>query len=642
MIAPPKVEGFQFIPIDKQKKPKVSNWQKTRTDYNFNFADGVGLVCGAISGNLEVVDIDLKYDLSGTLYKRFKAALHEADPTLLGLMTVQRTRSGGYHFIYRCAVREGNRKLASRYTLPEEMSDPKDKVRVLLETRGDGGYIAVVPTQGYEMVYGSLDNIHEITPQQREVLMSVARSFNEVVVEYKAPVAPKENLKGLTPMDDYNRRHDLCIQLLERHGWSVVGQKGQKVLLKRGGNTTAAFSGNYDLDRGWLTVFSTSTIFEPETAYLPSAVYALLEHEGDFNAAASALYQQGFGDRIEKKKEEVKKPADIVIADNLDFLATPEDYQRYHKSLRDGTFQEYGGFGIQSLDRYLRLKDGDLYIINGIDNVGKSTVIWYLMLLGSLYYDWKWVVFTAENSVGGFMRKMVEFLTATPLAQLSERDYQQALQYIEDHFSVILAQDELYSLRQIMRMTDRVCEKKGHHKGLLADPYNALKLDLKQGAKNSTHEEHYEVVTELKLWGRNHDVACFLNTHVITEAGRRVDDAGYILAPNKADTEGGNKFANKADQFITIHRKTQHPQEWMYSELHIRKVKETETGGRLTPFDKPVRLRMSLDGCSFLEEELVHDTIQGLIPSGRTRNPILNHHNLKTNGVELLFEYPVL
>ena len=34
-----------------------------------------------------------------------------------------------------------------------------------------------------------------------------------------------------------------------------------------------------------------------------------------------------------------------------------------------------------------------------------------------------------------------------------------------------------------------------------------------------------------------------------------------------------------------------HASDWMYSHIHVRKVKEIETGGRPTPIDEPIKLR---------------------------------------------------
>jgi hypothetical protein len=95
--------------------------------------------------------------------------------------------------------------------------------------------------------------------------------------------------------------------------------------------------------------------------------------------------------------------------------------------------------------------------------------------------------------------------------------------------------------------------------------------------------------------------------HVVSSAGRGFGK-GDIPAPGKSDTEGGNKFANKADEFITIHRLVGNIEAYNITELHIRKVKETETGGQVTPFENPVKLRSrkgvvgfeDMDGYSFI------------------------------------------
>jgi len=52
---------------------------------------------------------------------------------------------------------------------------------------------------------------------------------------------------------------------------------------------------------------------------------------------------------------------------------------------------------------------------------------------------------------------------------------------------------------------------------------------------------------------------------------------------------------------LTIHRITQHPTDWMVTELHVRKIKDTETGGRPTPLDIPVKFEMYKGGCGFME-----------------------------------------
>ena len=56
-----------------------------------------------------------------------------------------------------------------------------------------------------------------------------------------------------------------------------------------------------------------------------------------------------------------------------------------------------------------------------------------------------------------------------------------------------------------------------------------------------------------------------------------------------ADIEGGGKWVNRCDNFAVLHRYTQHEDEWFITQVHIRKIKETSTGGKPTFIDKPVK-----------------------------------------------------
>ena len=270
---------------------------------------GIGLVC---NGGVTAIDFDLKYDTTGTLFVRYKKAVNEINPELLKKMVVQKTTSGGYHMVFKSSVIEGNKKLAQRHANEEEIAIG-EKVKVLIETRGEKGYIAIAPSPGYELIYGSWDKIQTITEEEREILLNVARDFNEVIKEFKPKaILPKKQIKGLTPFEDYNDRGDV-MGLLEKHGWEPVGNKGSKTLYKRPGQTTASHSGNFDHDRNWFSVFSSSTEFEPETSYMPYAVYAVLECKGDFSEASRMLYADGYGDRFEAAKEN-----DIHIPSRID------------------------------------------------------------------------------------------------------------------------------------------------------------------------------------------------------------------------------------------------------------------------------------------------------------------------------------
>jgi len=93
----------------------------------------------------------------------------------------------------------------------------------------------------------------------------------------------------------------------------------------------------------------------------------------------------------------------------------------------------------------------------------------------------------------------------------------------------------------------------------------------------------------------------WLNTHAVTEAQRRKGDDGLPVPPYAEDTEGGGKFVNRADCFLTIHRKVQAPDPSIRktTEFHVRKIREVKTGGQPTPFDNPILFYMNTSMTGF-------------------------------------------
>ena len=630
-----EIEGLQFIPVNAMKQPIVKDWQNSTQKYDLSNCIAVGMVCGKPSGNVEVIDIDEKYSLDGKLFENYKRLIHEIDSSLLSKLVVQKTKNGGYHFIFRCSVIGGNSKLANRSTTEEEKAETykkvleaellkgkdeigakevaqkskiNDKVRVLIETRGIGGQIVCYPSVGYQVIHGDFYSINEITPEERDVLMGIARQFNEVMDLVTVPTKTDiKKIKGLSAFDDYNNRGDV-VALLQNNGWKAVKTQGAKTIFLRPGQASSQTSGNYDNNKKWFSVFTTSSDFEPEKAYLPYAVFAVLECNKDFSAASKKLYDMGYGDREEVKKE---APSTRVITSRVNiededysFLAKPEDYNDYLKSVRDGTLQMGLTTGSPALDQHFLFKEGNLVMTNGIDNTGKSVFTWYLCLLAAMYHGWKGVIFSSENTLGAFMRKMIQFYWGKPLIgkfAMNETEYNIAKDFVEKHFVLIKAQEDLYNYKDIINMVKKILKHKKYNYGMI-DPYNSLKIDLSGFSKLNTHEYHYEALSEIKAFGQKNNFGWFVNHHAVTAAARTKDaDKKYVTAPGKQDTEGGQKVANKTDDFLTIHRITQHPTDWMVTEVHVRKIKDTETGGRPTSLEMPVKFEMYRGGCAFLE-----------------------------------------
>ena len=267
-------------------------------------AKGIAIICGTVSGGLEVIDVDLKQDIEGNLWEKLKEKLKEAN--LFDLFKIAKTRNNGYHLLYRCEVIEGNQVLAARPKTEEEQKNHRAKKGIaLIETRGEGGYIVAAPSPGYEWISGRL-TVFNI--QQRDLLFEICRSFNTFV---EAPKQSRETKVettefGVSPFDDFNKRGSVP-DLLVKHGWTIVWQNDQKVTFKRPGKSDSKSSGDYNFAKNWFSVFTTNSDFEPNKAYLPYAVYAVLECGGNFSEASKKLSAEGYGKKKQKVPDKLKR-----------------------------------------------------------------------------------------------------------------------------------------------------------------------------------------------------------------------------------------------------------------------------------------------------------------------------------------------
>lgn len=301
---------LSVIPTREDKLPAIASWkpyqsQRINEDqvgaiFSGNNVKGLAIICGAVSGGLEVIDVDTKYDVTGTLWDELSRLITDNLPDLSQSLVIAQTRSGGYHIYYKCESIAGNLKLSVRLN--------KD---VLVETRGEGGYVVAPPTPGYTYLQGEPGTIPTITPEEREILFSIARSFNEV--EEVKPRSESNSSSasyssaGLNPFEDYNQRGDV-IGLLESKGWRVTSQGGQRINLLRPGQTDSKTSGNFHTGLRTLRVFSSSTEFNPDKAYNPSQVFSLLECGEDKKLTYRRLLELGYG---EPYKGETVEPTQV-------------------------------------------------------------------------------------------------------------------------------------------------------------------------------------------------------------------------------------------------------------------------------------------------------------------------------------------
>lgn len=347
-------EGLSCIPVTSSKQPYFP-WKHYQSNIiseaeikqHFKTADSIAIVCGAVSDYVEAIDIDLKYDISQNLFNEYIGLIISlGGEALIPKLIIEDTPSGGKHIIYRCKLVGVNQKLAARETtLSERNKNPKEKTKVLIETRGEGGYIICAPSQGYRLIQNNFTSIPRISSHERTILFDAARALNENIQEVSHPDFERDN--GLSPFDDYKNRGN-CIELLIGHGWQKVSEDNSKINLKRPGDSTSRHSAYYYKDKKWFIVFSTSTEFEVQKAYNPVAVYAMLECDFDFKLAAKKLLELGYGTSFIQHQKSNKEHIPLTIGMSMNdalhnALNLPKMKRMLSTLLLENTLNIWGG-----------------------------------------------------------------------------------------------------------------------------------------------------------------------------------------------------------------------------------------------------------------------------------------------------------
>jgi hypothetical protein len=282
----------------------------------------------------------------------------------------------------------------------------------------------------------------------------------------------------------------------------------------------------------------------------------------------------------------------LILDGDMSFISSDDKDQAWIEKFARGEIAQGLTTGMPELDRYYLFKK-EFTIINGHSNVGKTTLALYLMVVSALLHGWRWIIYSSENKTAAVKMRLMEFLVDVPISSMHYEERVAAFKWVNKHFTVV-SNEEVYSYTDLIVFAEKLLRQEKYD-GFLIDPYNALKITMSKGSQLSSHEYHYEAASELLTFSNSKNMALWVNTHAITEAVRRKGIDGLPIAPFAEDTEGGGKFMNRADSFLTFHRKVQSPEHEVRTrmEIHVRKVRSQETGGQPSPFDDPILLQMN-------------------------------------------------
>lgn len=372
--------GISLIPVrDKPQgeyiaKTPYRGWkasQTTRlplpdlwTQMDAHNTTAVAIIAGAVSGNLEIIDIDVKYKpgIDAVIFM----ALRDLYPDLYPRLRIHKTPSGGYHILYRTEPTSppipGNKKLAGRNkTAAELITQPKPTTVNFIETRGEGGYALAPPSMGYTVLQDV--PIPVITWAERCAIESIMRSHSELieVAQVYKPTRQDSDYYDKNPFDHFNQSLE-AETVLQDHGWKFKNQSNLFIWFTRPGKD-AGVSASFNKQKRVFYIFTSSTEFDESKGYNPSTALSILAHNGDRKATYRALVAKGYG-KIKPQREaglvKAKAAANKPLPPNVSDTARIE-YASELVQLQ--TSYPYGIFWQPNDDGNLTISRERLYIV---------------------------------------------------------------------------------------------------------------------------------------------------------------------------------------------------------------------------------------------------------------------------------------
>jgi len=294
------------------------------------------------------------------------------------------------------------------------------------------------------------------------------------------------------------------------------------------------------------------------------------------------------GEIIEKitKKLVVKELIEFAI-ENRDLIKLDDVRDSMVKSFKTGRTQGDKTY-FPNIDNHFRWKRGELTLMHGIMNHGKSILIMQFCVIKSFFDGNKWAFFSPEqNPPDDFYDDLVHMYIGKNTqkyykGQMTLEEYDKGMDFIKDHFYYIYPEDEFPTPEYInMRFQEAIDKYKVD--GCIIDPYNQLDNDIrKMGGREDLYLSSF--LTKQKRFALNNNIFMVIIAH--PKSGLSKNNDGDYSEPNVYDLAGGAMWGNKCDNVLCTHRpyftSNKQSTETIFSSQKIKKQKLNGIPGDVT------------------------------------------------------------
>jgi hypothetical protein len=270
------------------------------------------------------------------------------------------------------------------------------------------------------------------------------------------------------------------------------------------------------------------------------------------------------------------RPADVIFAD---------DVQNGILSLYNNGYEQLEGIGVREIDTHYKMKRGELTLLSGIGNMGKSQINKWMLLMHAILYNRKFAIFAPEdNPAEEFYNDLIEIMLGAdcvynPVFPTKERPpislYMAVREFINEHFIFIHPEKSAPTPEYIReRFLELIIKKRVD--GCIIDPWNQLTNNYElYGGRD---DKYLEVqLAEFSRFAQQNEVYMIIVAH--PKSMKKVGDD--YPCPDVFDLAGGAMWNNKCHNILIYHRP--HNCSDVNSpvcEFHAKKIKKQKIVGK--------------------------------------------------------------
>lgn len=233
--------------------------------------------------------------------------------------------------------------------------------------------------------------------------------------------------------------------------------------------------------------------------------------------------------------------------------------------------------GWRNLDEYYTVRPGELTVISGVPNSGKSNWLDALLVNLAKEHAWSFAVFSPENQpISNHVTRLMEKFArqpfrAGPTPRMTLEKMRETREYIDFHFAFILPDDEdEWTLDHVLKASLALVRRRGV-RGLVIDPWNELEHQRPERMTETEYVGH--CLKRIRQFARKHQVHVWLVAH---PAKMIRGKNGEYPVPTMYDISGSAHFRNKADNGIVLWRDLSAHNTPI--EIHVQKIRFREVG----------------------------------------------------------------